>query len=76
MWKSLIKLEFLKNDQNEIGQIRIILMCYSVYLFGLKEIGVYHVWILGILLVAQIGEKIWKYVIQGLKIWKGKDDEI
>lgn len=75
-WQSLFKLDFLKNDQGEIGQIRMILMAYSIYmLIKFNDLNEVHLWGLGVLLVAQIGEKIWKYVLQGLKIWKGKDDE-
>jgi hypothetical protein len=76
IWFSLFKLEFLKNDQGKVGQIRMILTAYSIYmLVKFNELNEVHLWGLGVLLVAQIGEKIWKYVLQGLKIWKGKDDE-
>lgn len=75
-WQSLFKLDFLKNDHNKIGQIRMILMAYSIYmLIKFNELNEIHLWGLAILLVAQIGEKIWKYVLKGLKIWKGKGDE-
>lgn len=76
VWASLLKLEFLKNDQGKIGQIRMILMAYSIYLLTIKDITMIHVWALGVLLVAQIGEKIWKYVLDGLRIWKGKENEV
>lgn len=74
IWLSLLKLDFLKNDQGEIGQIRMILMAYSIYLLTIKDITMIHVWALGVLLVAQIGEKIWKYVLEAIKIiWKGEE---
>lgn len=76
IWLSLLKLDFLKNDQGEIGQIRMILMAYSIYLLTIKDITMIHVWALGVLLVAQIGEKIWKYVLDGLRIWKGKENDV
>jgi hypothetical protein len=77
--KSLLKLEFLKNERGVVGEIRLILFLYSLFFFykitklsDLADLNDNYVWTLGILLVAQIGEKGWKQVSEWLKIWKGE----
>ena len=76
-WVGLLTLNFLRNDKGKVGQIRLVLSIYSLYmLLNFDKLNEVHLWGLGILLVGQIGEKIWKYVLKGIALWKGQEYDI
>lgn len=82
MFKSIIKLEFLRNESNKAGLIRIVVFGYFMTFFisilkhvfkadsvGFPEISQEWVWITIIMVLAKNTESL----IKGLQIMKGKE---
>lgn len=77
MWKSLIKLEFLKNEHDKVGLVRLATFLYFLTFFaaifksGLSDISLNWVYMAIVMLVAVIGEKIYPYITKWINAWKG-----